>query len=488
MKPYEFKDQIEQLSYEELIKLENVIANKIIVGSNLGAGSKITDAKVSGSMEVVAGQLVSANYVAGVSGWRLTPTSGELNFAVSVDSLDIPDTTTANSFHVEIDGDTFWGCTNAQFTTDPNNAPAYVLKTGVARFTSISLVNAVELAGLVAGTEISIQGWIHTLTFSVTDLDTVAWSAGSIKIMDGTTYAIDAGNTGNMAAETYIYLDIGTSTTVLQTTTTKTNAVGSGKILICVAQNGTDEASFVDFGSKDLNIPGTSIVAGSITANEIAANTITANKLTVSSLDAISADLGAITAGTITLPNTGWIKGGQTDYNTGTGFFLGYSGAAYKFSIGDPTANYLNWDGTYLKIKGVLNPRSVRMEASATLQQSNDAEKTTTSLTYVKLKEIMCNDDYYTLRIKFDLVGYGGNYYANGRIYKNGVAIGTEQLNTTTSYITYSEDLGPFVVGDLIQIYAKRYNTSPDYVKVRNMRFYYDPQMVAIVEFTNQDP
>lgn len=45
------------------------------------------------------------------------------------------------------------------------------------------------------------------------------------------------------------------------------------------------------------------------------------------------------------------IRGGQTDYATGDGFFLGDSSGIYKFSIGS-TTNYLTWDGTYLKLKG----------------------------------------------------------------------------------------------------------------------------------------
>ena len=46
------------------------------------------------------------------------------------------------------------------------------------------------------------------------------------------------------------------------------------------------------------------------------------------------------------------VKGGQTDFNTGTGYFLGLSGGDYKFSIGSPASNYMTWDGTYLKLKG----------------------------------------------------------------------------------------------------------------------------------------
>lgn len=45
------------------------------------------------------------------------------------------------------------------------------------------------------------------------------------------------------------------------------------------------------------------------------------------------------------------IRGGQTDYATGTGYFLGLSGGDYKFSIGSAT-NYMKWDGTYLILKG----------------------------------------------------------------------------------------------------------------------------------------
>ena len=55
--------------------------------------------------------------------------------------------------------------------------------------------------------------------------------------------------------------------------------------------------------------------------------------------------------GSVTLGTTGYLRGGQTDFNTGNGFFLGYSTSNYKFSVGTAT-NYLTWDGTYLRLKG----------------------------------------------------------------------------------------------------------------------------------------
>lgn len=54
----------------------------------------------------------------------------------------------------------------------------------------------------------------------------------------------------------------------------------------------------------------------------------------------------------IILGTSGYIRGGQTDYDTGTGFFLGYSGAAYKFSVGSSTGTKITWDGTALTVRG----------------------------------------------------------------------------------------------------------------------------------------
>jgi hypothetical protein len=59
-----------------------------------------------------------------------------------------------------------------------------------------------------------------------------------------------------------------------------------------------------------------------------------------------------ITGGGITLSGGGNIKGGQTAYNTGTGFFLGYSGTDYKFSIGNASTKGITWDGNTLSIGG----------------------------------------------------------------------------------------------------------------------------------------
>ena len=156
-----------------------------------------------------------------------------------------------------------------------------------------------------------------------------------------------------MVSKTYVYLDIAISTIAYQTTTTATTAVGVGKVLIAIAQNGTSEATYkVLQGQGGENIDAANIVAGSITANEIAASTITAGKMGVTDLSAISANIGAITAGSISVINGGYTIGltpsGSNAIFSGTtgspefkvtlaGFLTATSGVIGGWTIGSTT-------------------------------------------------------------------------------------------------------------------------------------------------------
>lgn len=201
---------------------------------------------------------------------------------------------------------------------------------------------------------LSIVGWGHNIVFSSTDYNTVAWTTGTITLANGyTTYSIASGNTGNISAITYIYLDTDTSTTVLQTTTTAGTSVGTNKILIAVAENVADAtkyATFQVFGGNGIGgtlftadniatdsltaneiaantITAAEIAAATITTTQIAANTITAGNMNVSTLSAITANLGTITAGSIT-GLTGDIGG----WNITSGYL-------YNLQSGTPTAS-----------------------------------------------------------------------------------------------------------------------------------------------------
>lgn len=105
-----------------------------------------------------------------------------------------------------------------------------------------------------------------------------------------------------------------------------------------------------------MQIGGTDLTA----ANTLNANT-TATQVGLGNVQNLSAQNQAqtgliagttITGGGITLSGGGNIKGGQTDFNTGTGFFLGYHGSAYKFSIGNAASKGITWDGSTLAVGG----------------------------------------------------------------------------------------------------------------------------------------
>ena len=85
---------------------------------------------------------------------------------LTASSIHIPDQdTTASSFHVQSDGDSWWGATETSFNADNNNAAAYVLKTGVAKFQSVSLVSNVVISGIQAGSAIGVE-WLSAGTIS----------------------------------------------------------------------------------------------------------------------------------------------------------------------------------------------------------------------------------------------------------------------------------------------------------------------------------
>lgn len=90
------------------------------------------------------GTMQSPNYSKGSSGWQID-SDGNVEFndgtfrgALQANSIDIPDATTTNSFHVDSEGNTWWGATTF------GAAPASVSKAGAATFTSITIGGYVQ--------------------------------------------------------------------------------------------------------------------------------------------------------------------------------------------------------------------------------------------------------------------------------------------------------------------------------------------------------
>jgi len=301
--------------------------------------------------------------------WNVT-TLNTLTIAGSLvaGEIHIPDQdTTANSFHVEADADTWWGATQTDWTADNDNATAYVLKTGVAKFQSVTLSNNVAISGIANNTSTDIQllDFSHDMVFSSTDADTVSWTSGTITVSNGRTFTISSGNTGNMAALTYVYLDPAVSTTVLQTTTTYSTAIGANKKVVAVCQNqATGSASVIPYGGGEPIINGASQIAAlSVIAGNIAAGTITADKLTVTELSAVTANIGTITSGSITsstlINTTTWQIGGVSYTGTAANLNTLTAGSSSDASAlhthGSSPASY----GDIIADNGPIGPNSL---------------------------------------------------------------------------------------------------------------------------------
>jgi len=137
-------------------------------------------------------------------------------------------------------------------------------------------------------------------------------------------------------------------------------------------------------------------------------NASTGDATFAGTLSAAGGSLGEITTGQITLDTTGYVRGGMTDYMTGIGVFLGYSGDAYKFSVGDPSGDYFNFNGVNIDYSGSLSYKVNCLYGEAMEQQ-----------TIVGLyKDYYTGDKSVKSIYKKDYNAYGIYAYQNGT-YRN---------------------------------------------------------------------
>jgi hypothetical protein len=111
--------------------------------------------------------------------------------------------------------------------------------------------------------------------------------------------------------------------------------------------------------------------------------------------------------------------------------------------------------------------KSSIVSPDAAVLLANDAEISPSCTTsYVKYHE---NKMFIfgTFTVKFDLNNQASTT-AYAQIYVNGVAVGTEQTNSTGTYATKSQNI-VIMQGDLVQIYLKS-GTNGAYVYIRNFR------------------
>jgi len=115
------------------------------------------------------GAYQSPNFVTGSTGWQfdsdgnLEANSGTFRGALVANSLDIPDTTTANSFHVDTDGNAWWGAAAI------GSAVAKVLKTGVATFTNVTISGGSNVTFISDTLNTSAKKILKDFTFEDSD-------------------------------------------------------------------------------------------------------------------------------------------------------------------------------------------------------------------------------------------------------------------------------------------------------------------------------
>jgi len=129
----------------------------------------------------------------------------------------------------------------------------------------------------------------------------------------------------------------------------------AGAVGMLSTVTGGDDIRFYAGHATPSSAPFKVTEAGQLTASSIiATGTINAQAgylasgVYIDTATTIACESGGLNVGV-----AGHIRGGQTDYATGTGFFLGYSSTAYKLSIGSST-QYLRYDGTNLTMIGAL--------------------------------------------------------------------------------------------------------------------------------------
>jgi hypothetical protein len=182
-------------------------------------------------------------------------------------------------------------------------------------------------------------------------------------------------------------------------------------------------------------------------------------------LDKIKTETAAIKAKTDTIVTERGTDNAMlaTNYVTERGTDGAALASSWTAGLATALGSYTAARAAYLDNVG----KSSLVSVDAAVLLNNDAEVTSTSLSYEKKKENSITvPGQYT--IKFDLKrGYTG-YDAYGRIYINGVAVGTIRVAPGDTYTTFSEDL--FVAAnDKVQLWL-RIDSSPGISAARNFR------------------
>lgn len=272
-------------------------------------------------------------------------------------------------------------------------------QTGYAEFMNV----------FVSGDIQAVTGTIGGFTIGATDLS--ATSGGNTTILSSGATAFSAGPTGTptvtitqagVITATGAIID-GTSTLGGRLASTLATAINSSGNFVDANLNTSAKTILqgFTFGSSDYsgafksgtitwNASTGAVTGGSgiiiYKAGIVGATggtvTFTIDGTTGSATFAGSLTAATGTIGTITLDSSGYIRAGQTGYDSGTGFFLGYSGGVPKFSIGNSGGNKMTWDGSNITVTGNITGSTITGSTLTTASSGQRTVLTSTTADY----------------------------------------------------------------------------------------------------------
>jgi hypothetical protein len=226
------------------------------------------------------------------------------------------------------------------------------------------IATSATISGSITATTGAIGGWTINST-SITDTSGATGMSSAVTGGDDIRFWAGDAIPGN--AEFRVYESgalVASSATISGSITATSGAIGGFNIgadyirdtantfgLASTVTGGNDVRfwagdTFANRGTAELRIYEDGSIVGT---NATFTGALFATSGWIGSATALVYESQGINTGT-----TGFIRGGQTSYNTGTGYFLGYDSGAYKLSIGN-TTNYITWDGTELTVAGTFN-------------------------------------------------------------------------------------------------------------------------------------
>lgn len=132
-----------------------------------------------------------------------------------------------------------------------------------------------------------------------------------------------------------------------------------------------------------------------------------------------------------------------------------------NLGTGASATTFLRGDNTFTTAKNTYT-------AGTYVLASANTERTTTSSTYAKIKEFYISSAG-TIRVSMELKAANpGTNNAYGRVYRNGSAVGVENVRGDAAYATFTDDVSGWATGDLLQVYTKNLNNA-DLAYIKNV-------------------